>query len=102
MSEIISQVIEKSEEITSSPIIQKGVSVYSIFTGGAYTIGMIQDMLGLISVLVGIFAGIMVIVINYRKGRGVKLDNESKELINRKINLEIKALEDKINDNSNK
>lgn len=102
MSDLKSHIIEKGNEIAGNLPVQVGIPVYTVGTGSLYTFGMIQDLLGIVSVCIGIIAGLLLIIINYRKGRGVKLDNDSKELINRKINLEIKALEDKVNGNSNK
>lgn len=93
MSELKDQIIERSEQILTHPTTQKLASTYAVGTGGAVSFELIQGWLGIASVIVGIVAGAMIALSNYRKTQGIQLDNQIK-----RVELEVKmrkAIEEK-------
>lgn len=87
MSGVKEQIIEKSEQILTHPTAQKAISTYAVGTGGMVSFEIIQGWLGIISVIIGIVAGILVIRSNYRKAQGLEIDNQIKRI---KLEAELK------------
>lgn len=100
MNELKSQLIEKGEQVVTHPTSQKLISTYAVGAGSAFSLDLIQGVLGIVSVIIGIVAGLFIIVINYRKSKGVKLDNEIKELEKARMVMENMDNEDKNNGDS--
>lgn len=63
------QITEKAIEFASTPIGQKVLPTFSIGSGSSVGLGLIEGMGALITLSLGILAGILVVYANLKKGK---------------------------------
>lgn len=87
------QIIEKTSELSTSPIAQKVVPLYSMATGGAVSFEVIQGWAGVVSAFIGIIAGLLVVFFNYKKGKVASINADRAEAEKRKAEAEERKAE---------
>ena len=73
-------VTEKIEQVATSPIISKVAPAIPIGSGSAYILDLTQGVFALISIAIGIIAGVYVIVINHKRNKLIDKELEIKDL----------------------
>lgn len=81
MSDLKQQAIEKSEQIITHPATQKTLASTPIIGGSAAVFEVTQGWLAIISLVVGIIAGLLVIKYNHKRNKLVDMELEEKRLL---------------------
>jgi len=88
MSDKLHHVIERIEPVLTSPTVQKTLAAIPIGSGSAAYLEITQGWLAAMSILIGIVAGILVIIYNLKRNKIASKDMELKD-----IEIQIKTLE---------
>lgn len=73
-------VIDKADQILSNPTMQKALTASPLASGGAAMFEVTQGWLAIVSLVVGIAAGLLVIKYNYKRNKLIDKELEMKSL----------------------
>lgn len=71
---------EKIEQVITNPVVSKIVPAVPIGSGSAYFFDITQGIFALLSIVIGIIAGIYVVVINHKRNKLIDKELEIKDL----------------------
>lgn len=80
MTDKMTQIAEKLEPIITNPTTQKALAAAPIGTGGAAYMDITQGTLAIVSIIVGIIAGILVIIYNIKRNKLISKELELKDM----------------------
>jgi len=73
-------VTEKIEQVVTNPVVSKIVPAVPIGSGSAYFFDITQGIFAILSIIIGIVAGIYVVVINHKRNKLIDKELEIKDL----------------------
>lgn len=87
-----SAVNEKIEPVLTNPTTQKALAAIPIGAGGAGYMDLTQGWLAIVSIIVGIIAGILVIIYNVKRNRLITKELELKDIEIKRKSWEVERL----------
>ncbi len=93
MSEKINNIIDKAEPVLSNPLAQKWLAAYTTGSGFALLMEYTESILAIISVVVGILAGVSIIAYNIAKIKHERAEEEKTRLESRIIEYDLRKSE---------
>lgn len=79
MSGIKQQIAEKSVDLIAAPAVQKAFATVPIMAGGASVMEYTQGWMAVASIAVGIVAGVLVIIYNWKRNKLITKELQIKE-----------------------